>query len=96
MSNGDPEKEMRKELIEDYFLEISDPLGSENLRTEIDYSNSELYSAKVEIDLSCLNTEEEWNQLFMGLRSIIRRIVILEYAPDIKISVQMSGLHRNK
>ena len=94
--SSDPEKEMRKELIEDYFLEISDPIGSECLRTEIDYSNSELYSAKVEMDLSCLSTDQEWDHLFMGLRSIIRRIVILEYAPDIKISVQMSGLHRNK
>jgi hypothetical protein len=94
--SGDPEKEMRKELIEDYFLEVSDPIGSENFRTEIDYGDSELYSAKVEMDLSCLNTEQDWDQLFMGLRSIIRRIVILEYAPDIKISVHMSGLHRNK
>jgi len=94
--SSDPEKEMRKELIEDYFLEISDPIGCENLSTEIDYSDSELYSAKVEMDLSSLSTEEEWNHLFMGLRSIIRRIVILEYAPDIKISVQMTGLHRTK
>ena len=94
--SGDPEKEMRKELIEDYFLEVSDPIGSENVRTEIDYNEGELYSAKVEIDLSSLSTEQEWEHLFMGLRSIIRRIVILEYAPDIKITVQMSGLHRNK
>lgn len=94
--SSDPEKEMRKELIEDYFLEISDPLGSEYVRTEIDYSDSELYSAKVEIDLSSLSTEQEWDHLFIGLRSIIRRIIILEYSPDIKISVQLSGLHRHK
>ena len=94
--SSDPEKEMRKELIEDYFLEISDPIGSENVRTEIDYSDSELYSAKVEIDLSSLSTEQEWDHLFKGFRSIVRRIIILEYAPDIKISVQLSGLHRHK
>jgi len=94
--SGDPEKEMRKELIEDYFLEVSDPIGGENFRTEIEYSESELYSAKVEMDLSSLCTEQDWDLLFQGLRSIIRRIVILEYAPDIKISVQMTGLHRNK
>lgn len=94
--NGDAEKEMRKELIEDYFLEISDPIGSEKIRTEIDYSNSELYSAKVEMDLSELMSEQDWDYFFTGLRSIIRRIVILEHAPDIKISVGLSGLHRNK
>lgn len=94
--SSDPEKEMRKELIEDYFLEISDPIGSECVRTEIDYSDSELYSARVEIDLSSLSTEQEWDHLFIGFRSIIRRIIILEYSPDIKISVQLSGLHRHK
>ena len=94
--SSDPEKEMRKELIEDYFLEISDPIGSECVRTEIDYSDSELYSARVEIDLSSLSTEQEWDHLFIGFRSIIRRIIILEYTPDIKISVQLSGLHRHK
>jgi len=94
--SSDPEKEMRKELIEDYFLEISDPLGDEYIHTEIDYSDSELYSAKVEIDLSSLSTKQEWDHLFIGLRSIFRRIIILEYSPDFKISVHMSGLHRHK
>ena len=94
--NGDSEKEMRKELIEDYFLEISDPIGSEKMRTEIEYTDSELYTAKVEMDLSELSTEQEWDLLMTGLRSIIRRIVILEHAPDIKISVELSGLHKNK
>lgn len=94
--NGDSEKEMRKELIEDYFLEISDPIGSENIRTEIEYSNSELYNAKVLLDLSEVSGEQEWDNLMTGLRSIIRRIVILEHAPDIKIAVELSGLHRNK
>jgi hypothetical protein len=94
--NGDAEREMRKELIEDYFLEISDPLGSENIQTEIEYSDSELYNAKVFLNLSGVSGEQEWDNVMTGLRSIIRRIVILEHAPDIKIAVELSGLHKNK
>jgi len=90
------EKAMRKELIEDYFLEISDLIGSEKMQTEIELEDEDLYTAKVDLDLYGISEEQQWDHICTGLRSIIRRINTLEKSPNIKLSLELSGLFRNK
>ena len=93
--NDNPEQNLRKELIEDYFLEITDLIGSENLRTEIDFKDSRAYTATLKLNLSSLDNEQDLDNFMAGLKSIIRRINIIEKDVAITIAIELEGLHRD-
>ena len=93
--NDNPEEDLRKELIEDYFLEITELIGGENLRTEIDFKDNDAYSAKLQINVSRLTNEQDLEHFMAGLKSIIRRINILEKDVKIAVTIELEGLHRN-
>jgi len=93
--NENPEENLRKELIEDYFLEITDLLGSERLETQIDFKDEHSYAARLKLDLSSLDNEQDLDHFMAGLRSIIRRINILEKDVQIALTIELEGLHRN-
>ena len=90
-----PEKDVRKELIEDYFLEITDLIGNENLRTEIDLKDQHSYTASLKLNVSGLTNEQDLDHFMAGLKSVIRRINILEKDVHIMLSIELEGLHRN-
>ena len=93
--NDNPEEDLRKELIEDYFLEITEIIGGENLRTEIDFKDNDVYTAKLQINVSGLTNEQDLDHFISGLKSIIRRINILEKDVTIHLAVELQGLQRN-
>ena len=93
--SDNPEKDVRKELIEDYFLEITDLIGTENLRTEIDLKDQHSYTANLKLNVSGLTDEQELDHFMAGLKCVIRRINILEKNVDIMLTVELEGLHRN-
>ena len=92
--SDNPEKDVRKELIEDYFLEITDIIGNENLQTEIDFKDQHSYTAKLKLNVSGLDNEQDLDHFIAGLKSIIRRINIIEKDVEIAIAIELSGLHR--
>ena len=94
--NDNPEEDLRKELIEDYFLEITDLIGSENLRTEIIFRDKDAYTATLKLNLSNLDDEQALDNFIAGLRSIIRRINILEKDVQIGLAIELEGLHRDR
>ena len=93
--NDNPEENLRKELIEDYFIEITDIIGSENLQTEIEFKDQHAYTAKLKLNVSGLTNEHDLEHFIAGLKSIIRRINIVEKDVHIAIAIELSGLHRN-
>jgi len=93
--NDNPEEDLRKELIEDYFLEITDLIGSEHLRTEIEFKDRNAYTARLKMDVSGLDNEQDLDHLMAGLKSIIRRINILEKDVQIALSIELEGMHRD-
>jgi hypothetical protein len=93
--NDNPEEDLRKELIEDYFLEITEIIGGENLRTEIDFKDNNVYTAKLQINVSGLTNEQDLDHFISGLKSIIRRINIIEKDVTIQVAVELQGLQRN-
>ena len=93
--NDNPEEDLRKELIEDYFLEITELIGGENLRTEIDFKDNDVYSARLQINVSGLTNEQDLDHFMAGLKSIIRRINIIEKDVKIGLSIELEGLNRN-
>ena len=93
--NDNPEEDLRKELIEDYFLEITDLIGSENLRTEIDFIDQHAYTARLRLNVSGLTNEQDLDNFMAGLKAIIRRINILEKDVEIAIAIELEGLHRD-
>lgn len=92
--NDNPEEDLRKELIEDYFLEITDLIGSENLRTEIDFKDQYAYSAKLKLNVSGLTDEQDLENFMSGLKAIIRRINIIEKDVKIVFAIELEGLNR--
>jgi hypothetical protein len=93
--NDNPEENLRKELIEDYFLEITELIGSENLRTEIEFKGQHSYTAKLRFNVSGLDNEQDLEHFISGLKAIIRRINILEKDVRIRLTIELEGLHRN-
>jgi len=93
--NDNPEEDLRKELIEDYFLEITELIGGENLRTEIDFKDNDVYTAKLQINVSGLTNEQDLEHFMAGLKAIIRRINIVEKEVKIHLAVELQGLQRN-
>ncbi len=93
--NDYPEESLRKELIEDYFLEITDLIGSENLRTEIEFKDKTAYTATLKLNLSSLDNEQDLENFMLGLRSIVRRINILEKDVQIVLAIELQGMHRD-
>lgn len=93
--NDNPEENLRKELIEDYFLEITDLLGSEHLQTEIEFKDRHSYAARLRLNVSGLDNEQDLDYFVAGLKSIIRRINILEKNVQIAISIELEGLLRD-
>ncbi|MBN9383494.1 MAG: hypothetical protein J0H74_22240 [Chitinophagaceae bacterium] len=92
--NDNPEENLRKELIEDYFLEITDILGSEHLQTEIEFNDLHSYTARLRLNVSSLDNEQDLDHFAAGLKSIIRRINILEKDVRIAVAIELEGLHR--
>ncbi|MDO6433078.1 hypothetical protein Q4E93_20890 [Flavitalea sp. BT771] len=93
--NDNPEENLRKELIEDYFLEITELIGGENLRTEIDFKDDDVYSARLQINVSGLTNEQDLDHFIAGLKSIIRRINIIEKDVKIGLAIELEGLNKN-
>jgi len=93
--NDNPEENLRKELIEDYFLEITELIGSEHLQTEIEFKDQHSYAARLKVDVSGLDNEQDLDHFMAGLRSIIRRINILEKDVKISLVIELNGLNRN-
>lgn len=92
--NDNPEENLRRELIEDYFLEITDLFGSEHLQTKIEFKDQHSYSARLRLNVSGLDNEQDLDHFVAGLKSIIRRINILEKDVQIAIAIELEGLHR--
>jgi hypothetical protein len=93
--NDNPEEDVRRELIEDYFLEITEIIGFENLETEIEFRDEDSYAAKLRLNVSKITNEEDLEHFMAGLKSIIRRINILEKDVTIHLAIDLLGLHRN-
>lgn len=93
--NDNPEEDVRRELIEDYFLEITDLIGIENLETEIEFKDQESYAARLRLNVSKITDEQELEHFMAGLKSVIRRINILEKDVTIHLAIDLLGLHRN-
>lgn len=93
--NDNSERDLRKELVEDYFLELTDLIGSENLQTEIEFKHNNSYTARLRLNVSGLDNERDLEHFTSGLKSIIRRINILERDVRIHLSIELKGLHRD-